>query len=339
MIQWERSLEAAADCGAAHLSVYDLQVEPRTAFGRWYTPGEAPLPTDELAADMYRRAHWTLTRAGFDHYEISNYALPGSQSAHNRAYWENHPFLAFGNGAASHLEGRRFSRPRGLKEYAAWVDRLSEEGWEGATAATAAAGGESAGGAGGEGAGKGGGKERRKGGGKEREKERELVGQQRLIDLAQEAVMVALRLTEGLDLDAFEQRFGAALTARVVAGAGEGISMGWAALEQGTDDRGHGGGRAGLGDGGDGDVGIADGGSGDGGRNPTGRGRRDTRGNGGSTGEVSGGGGGDNNGKGRRLRLVAPEGFLLSNAVISSIFAELDEANGRGGDRSEDGFG
>lgn len=65
--------------------------------------------------------------------QISNYAKPGFQSRHNRAYWENVPFMAFGNGAASYVDGRRFSRPRDLPGYFEWVNRLKEEGWWQAT--------------------------------------------------------------------------------------------------------------------------------------------------------------------------------------------------------------
>lgn len=74
------------------------------------------------------------------HPQISNYARPGFQSRHNRAYWENVPFLAFGNGAASYVDGHRFSRPRGLPEYGRWVDKLAEEGWAKATGAATAGG-------------------------------------------------------------------------------------------------------------------------------------------------------------------------------------------------------
>lgn len=70
--------------------------------------------------------------------QISNYARPGFQSRHNRAYWENVPFLAFGNGAASYVDGHRFSRPRGLPEYGQWVNKLAEEGWTKATGAAVA---------------------------------------------------------------------------------------------------------------------------------------------------------------------------------------------------------
>lgn len=54
-----------------------LQVEAKTPFARWYEPGSHPLPTDEATADMYRAASSLLQQAGYEHYEISNYAKPG----------------------------------------------------------------------------------------------------------------------------------------------------------------------------------------------------------------------------------------------------------------------
>jgi oxygen-independent coproporphyrinogen-3 oxidase len=119
---WQQSLEAAVSCDPAHLSVYDLTVEPGTAFHRWYRPGESPLPTDEMTADMYRLAQATLSQAGYEHYEISNYARPGYQCRHNRVYWENRAYYGFGMGAASYVQGQRFSRPRKRREYRDWVE-------------------------------------------------------------------------------------------------------------------------------------------------------------------------------------------------------------------------
>ncbi|NER92330.1 MAG: coproporphyrinogen III oxidase [Symploca sp. SIO1B1] len=124
--QWEASLEAAIDIGPKHISSYDLIVESVTAFGRRYSPGVKPLPTDETAAQMYRTAQQILTSAGYEHYEISNYALPSHQCRHNRVYWENRPFYGFGMGAASYVQGYRFTRPRTRKEYYLWVKKLME---------------------------------------------------------------------------------------------------------------------------------------------------------------------------------------------------------------------
>ncbi|MEQ9355908.1 radical SAM family heme chaperone HemW [Coleofasciculus sp. F4-SAH-05] len=130
--QWQESLRSAIQLTPTHISCYDLTIEPVTAFGRQYSPGISPLPTDETTAQMYRLAQTLLTDAGYEHYEISNYALPTHQCRHNRVYWENHPFYGFGMGAASYVQGRRFTRPRTRREYYTWVQQFIEANgiWE-----------------------------------------------------------------------------------------------------------------------------------------------------------------------------------------------------------------
>lgn len=120
--QWQDTLENAIALSPQHISCYDLVLEPVTAFGKQFQPGEHPLPSDEMTAQMYRSASETLTDAGYDHYEISNYARPGFQCRHNRVYWENRPYYGFGMGAASYTQQQRFTRPRTRKEYYAWVE-------------------------------------------------------------------------------------------------------------------------------------------------------------------------------------------------------------------------
>jgi len=125
LADWQASLQRAIAYRPPHLSTYDLTIEPGTAFSRRYQPGAAPLPSDTLTAEMYRLAQHTLTAAGYEHYEISNYAQPGYQCRHNRVYWENRPFYGFGMGAASYLDGDRFTRPRTTADYATWVKTLA----------------------------------------------------------------------------------------------------------------------------------------------------------------------------------------------------------------------
>ncbi len=119
--RWQDSLNKAVSVSPTHISIYDLTIEPGTAFGRYYKPGESPLPTDETTVKMYEMAQQILTDAGYQHYEISNYAQPGHQCRHNRVYWENRPYYGFGMGAASYIQGKRFTRPRKTKEYHQWV--------------------------------------------------------------------------------------------------------------------------------------------------------------------------------------------------------------------------
>ena len=121
--QWEDSLDRAIAVAPQHISCYDMVLEPVTAFGRQYQPGETPLPTDETTAQMYRIARQKLTEAGYKHYEISNYAQPGYQCRHNRVYWRNQSYYGFGMGAASYINKCRFTRPRTRREYFEWVQQ------------------------------------------------------------------------------------------------------------------------------------------------------------------------------------------------------------------------
>jgi len=123
--QWETSLKSAVEIAPTHLSSYDLIVEQGTAFGRYFEPGAQPLPADETAAQMYRLAGEILTDAGYEHYEICNYARDGYQCLHNRVYWENRPYYGLGMGAASYVQGRRLTRPRKTQEYYQWVRSIS----------------------------------------------------------------------------------------------------------------------------------------------------------------------------------------------------------------------
>jgi putative oxygen-independent coproporphyrinogen III oxidase len=120
--QWEASLEAVIALNPQHLSAYDLVVEPGTVFGKRYEPGESPLPTDDLAAQMYRSASQRLRARGYSHYEISNYAQEGYACAHNQTYWRNDSYYGFGMGATSYVQGQRFGRPRTRADYAQWLE-------------------------------------------------------------------------------------------------------------------------------------------------------------------------------------------------------------------------
>lgn len=125
---WQASLAAAIALRPTHISCYDLTIEPGTPFSRHYKPGLAPLPSDELTADMYRTAQRQLTAAGYEHYEISNYAQVGYQCQHNRVYWKNRPFYGFGMGATSYVRGVRHARPRKTADYYDWVAQCSGSG-------------------------------------------------------------------------------------------------------------------------------------------------------------------------------------------------------------------
>lgn len=91
-----------------------------------YTPGEFPLPSESQSADFYSMASEMLRGASYEHYEISSYCKSGFQCKHNLTYWQNRSFYGFGLGSASFINGRRFSRPRRMREYANYVQKLEE---------------------------------------------------------------------------------------------------------------------------------------------------------------------------------------------------------------------
>ncbi|CAN6333634.1 unnamed protein product [Urochloa humidicola] len=126
---WEESLRCTVDARPTHISVYDLQIEQGTKFGQMYTPGVFPLPSDTESANFYKIASKRLSEAGYNHYEISSYCKPGYECKHNLTYWQNRPFYAFGLGSASYINGVRYSRPRRMKEYAEWVQKLEDGTW------------------------------------------------------------------------------------------------------------------------------------------------------------------------------------------------------------------
>jgi oxygen-independent coproporphyrinogen-3 oxidase len=123
---WQFSLARSLKLQPTHLSCYDLVLEAVTPFGKQYQPGEKPLPDDLTTAQMYRLAQNLLTEAGYEHYEISNYAQPGYQCQHNRVYWQNLSYYGFGMGAASYTNNQRVTRPRKRREYALWVETLAQ---------------------------------------------------------------------------------------------------------------------------------------------------------------------------------------------------------------------
>ena len=110
--------------GVDHLSVYELTIEERTAFGQRVKAGRfTPLDEDALT-ELYVSTHEQLTAAGFEHYEISSYARPGKRAVHNSLYWRGAPFLGLGVGAASlwlgrEGGGRRTTNPRRAAQYLA----------------------------------------------------------------------------------------------------------------------------------------------------------------------------------------------------------------------------
>jgi putative oxygen-independent coproporphyrinogen III oxidase len=128
---WRGQLRQAIACKPPHLSVYDLSLEPGTVFARRHGRGELQLPDHDLGADLMELTWAELRAAGYGHYEISNYALPGHACRHNRVYWSGAGWWGFGMGATSAPWGERLARPRSRAGYAAWLAEPVPEGGTG----------------------------------------------------------------------------------------------------------------------------------------------------------------------------------------------------------------
>ncbi|MGD9934034.1 MAG: radical SAM family heme chaperone HemW [Dehalococcoidia bacterium] len=112
---WVHSLRAALALRPDHLSCYALTVEDATPLGLAIARGRVAEPDPDSAATMYETTEELLADAGYRHYEISNWALPGNESRHNRTYWEGGDYLGIGAGAHGFVAGERYenhSHPR-----------------------------------------------------------------------------------------------------------------------------------------------------------------------------------------------------------------------------------
>lgn len=114
---FEFDLQAALELQPEHLSAYGLTLHEGTPFARWDREGRWPARDVEDEAAMFERLIERMAGAGYEHYEISNWARPGRESRHNRKYWSRCDIFAFGASAHGVLGGLRFSNPRDLKGY------------------------------------------------------------------------------------------------------------------------------------------------------------------------------------------------------------------------------
>ncbi len=114
---WDASLTSALALAPSHISAYGLTIEDGTPFAAWFAQRPDAFATNDLEADLYARAIDTLVNAGFEHYEISNFARPGRRCAHNANYWANGEYVGLGVGAASYLGGVRSTHTRELDAY------------------------------------------------------------------------------------------------------------------------------------------------------------------------------------------------------------------------------
>jgi oxygen-independent coproporphyrinogen-3 oxidase len=118
---WRDDLQQALALAPDHVSTYGLTFEKGTTFWGRLSRGELAQADEETEREMYLLAIDTLTAAGFEHYEVSNFARPGHRGRHNETYWLGHEYFAAGPGAARYVAGRREMNHRSTTT---WMQRL-----------------------------------------------------------------------------------------------------------------------------------------------------------------------------------------------------------------------
>lgn len=115
--EWRADLSTALAINPDHISTYGLTYEKGTPLWKDRERGAVKALDEDTELAMYELAMDHLERAGFEHYEISNFANPGQRCRHNEVYWANHAYHGFGLGAARYVDGKREVNVRNLKDY------------------------------------------------------------------------------------------------------------------------------------------------------------------------------------------------------------------------------
>ena len=114
-----------------HMSLYSLILENHTVFMNRMRRGKLPLPKEDLEAEMFDYIIAELEKAGFEHYEISNFSKPGFESRHNLMYWDNAEYYGIGAGASGYVDGIRYKNHGPIRHYLHAVEagnaRVQEE--------------------------------------------------------------------------------------------------------------------------------------------------------------------------------------------------------------------
>ncbi|HCU06170.1 MAG TPA: coproporphyrinogen III oxidase [Holosporales bacterium] len=126
--EWEAELKSAMAFNTKHLSLYQLTIEPNTAFYKQYERGDWQLPSHDNSNDMYNLTEEILSTKGLKPYEISNYAVPGFESKHNLTYWRYNDFIGVGPGAHGRI--KIDGTTHALKQYSSpvkWFDSVQND--------------------------------------------------------------------------------------------------------------------------------------------------------------------------------------------------------------------
>jgi len=119
LADWEEALTLALAQNPQHLSCYSLELDHQSVFGQKYRRHQLFPASDKLNREFYQLAKTKLAAAGFNHYEISNWALPEFECQHNLNFWKNQPYIGIGAGAHSFLQNQTWQNPPIIAKYLA----------------------------------------------------------------------------------------------------------------------------------------------------------------------------------------------------------------------------
>jgi oxygen-independent coproporphyrinogen-3 oxidase len=123
MDDWSEDLKKALDMEPEHISLYSLTYESDTEFTKRKAAGDLEPTGEEIEEEMYLAAIEAMSSAGYQHYEVSNFAKKGFRSRHNLNYWAGGDYLGFGAGAHSHLSGKRWSNFKDPDKYVTALEK------------------------------------------------------------------------------------------------------------------------------------------------------------------------------------------------------------------------
>ena len=115
--EFEKTLKELLILRPEHISLYALTIEPDTPFQQLVESGRVRIPSDDFSSVLFTDAINLFSENGYEHYEISNFALPGKRCIHNERYWKNESYLGIGVGATSYLDNKRYQNYQDLNQY------------------------------------------------------------------------------------------------------------------------------------------------------------------------------------------------------------------------------
>lgn len=122
ILRWQKNLDSAISLQPSHLSLYCLTIEPATRFYKLHLQGRLQQPDDGVQAEMYDYTVVRARAAGFERYEISNFAKPGMECAHNMCYWRGEEYVGYGPGAVERIGLTRTTNMKHPERYCEAVE-------------------------------------------------------------------------------------------------------------------------------------------------------------------------------------------------------------------------